>query len=241
VRRGELFVPIHWNDHTASDARVGALVNPVVDPVSGEPEFKHTPARVEAVPTSWSGFVLSRRPLVADAALGWWTRIQGDGFLRYEIAGLDALVDAATAARRWLAADDTADWLEYADAAQAQYRAAYLVEDQLQAVLFLAHQRSTLPEPAWLSGLFAATVIDGDTRDALLAGRAPGSGASLDPGATVCSCFGVGRNTILQAVADGCRSPEALGERLRCGTNCGSCVPELRMIIAKAGANELAK
>ncbi|MFI4981146.1 MAG: molybdopterin oxidoreductase family protein, partial [Nevskiales bacterium] len=42
-RRGNLFLPIHWSDANAADARAGALVNPVVDPVSGEPEFKHTP------------------------------------------------------------------------------------------------------------------------------------------------------------------------------------------------------
>ncbi|HET8880712.1 MAG TPA: nitrate reductase, partial [Solimonas sp.] len=47
MRRGQLFVPIHWNDRFASDARVGALVNPVVDPISGEPEFKHTPVRID--------------------------------------------------------------------------------------------------------------------------------------------------------------------------------------------------
>ena len=33
---GAAFVPIHWNGQTASDARVGAVVNPEVDPVSGE-------------------------------------------------------------------------------------------------------------------------------------------------------------------------------------------------------------
>ena len=33
--RGTVFVPIHWNAQFASDARVGALVNPVVDPDLG--------------------------------------------------------------------------------------------------------------------------------------------------------------------------------------------------------------
>ncbi|MGH8184920.1 MAG: molybdopterin oxidoreductase family protein, partial [Steroidobacteraceae bacterium] len=41
--RGMIFVPIHWNGTFSSDARVGALVNPIVDPVSGQPELKHTP------------------------------------------------------------------------------------------------------------------------------------------------------------------------------------------------------
>ena len=49
VPSGMVFSPIHWNRAFASDARVGALTNPVVDPISGEPEFKHTP-----VPSSTS-------------------------------------------------------------------------------------------------------------------------------------------------------------------------------------------
>jgi assimilatory nitrate reductase catalytic subunit len=63
IPRGSVFVPIHWNDQFSSDARVGAVVNPAVDPVSGEPEFKHTPVRVEEFRVSWHGFVLSRQAL----------------------------------------------------------------------------------------------------------------------------------------------------------------------------------
>src|SRR5690606_13049448 len=35
IARGSVFVPIHWNGQSASDARVGTLVNPEVDPLSG--------------------------------------------------------------------------------------------------------------------------------------------------------------------------------------------------------------
>ena len=51
--RGMMFVPIHWSGEFSSDARVGALVNPIVDPISGEPELKHTPARVTPFVVSW--------------------------------------------------------------------------------------------------------------------------------------------------------------------------------------------
>lgn len=86
IARGSVFVPIHWSDQTASDARVGALVNPVVDPVSGEPEFKHTPVRVEPFVVEWQAFVLSRTALAVDGVAN-WTRVQGDGFVRYEMGG----------------------------------------------------------------------------------------------------------------------------------------------------------
>jgi assimilatory nitrate reductase catalytic subunit len=85
-RRGNLFLPIHWSDANAADARTGALVNPVVDPVSGEPEFKHTPAQVEPFGVDWYGFLLSRRPAeVAD--LAYWARSAGTEHQRVEFAG----------------------------------------------------------------------------------------------------------------------------------------------------------
>jgi assimilatory nitrate reductase catalytic subunit len=44
-RRGGLFMPMHWTDAFAPSGRANALVAPNVDPTSGQPEFKHTPAR----------------------------------------------------------------------------------------------------------------------------------------------------------------------------------------------------
>ncbi|EJC6282389.1 hypothetical protein DM062_20000, partial [Klebsiella pneumoniae] len=48
----------------------------------------------------------------------------------------------------------------------------------------------------------------------------------------VCSCFGVGEWSINEAIASGCASVGALGGKLKCGTNCGSCVPELNALLA---------
>jgi assimilatory nitrate reductase catalytic subunit len=50
----------------------------------------------------------------------------------------------------------------------------------------------------------------------------------------VCSCFGVGRNRIVAAIRSGCDSAEALGRKLQCGTNCGSCIPELKTLITSS-------
>ena len=68
---------------------------------------------------------------------------------------------------------------------------------------------------------------------ALLAGRAPDGGA--DQGPLVCACFGVGRNRICAAIAEGrARSAEEIGAELKAGTNCGSCLPELRRLLAES-------
>jgi assimilatory nitrate reductase catalytic subunit len=48
----------------------------------------------------------------------------------------------------------------------------------------------------------------------------------------VCACFKVGESQIRSAVAAGATLP-TLQEELKCGTNCGSCVPELRRLIGR--------
>ncbi|MDB5969768.1 MAG: h16 [Hydrocarboniphaga sp.] len=229
--RGTLFVPIHWNAQYASDARVGGLVNPVVDPVSGEPEFKHTPAKVEAFTVAWHGFVLSRDALPMETH-SWWTRVTGAQFNRYELAGRDTDADWPNLARAALGANSNADWLEYEDRSAGLYRAALLVDERIEACIFVS-QRSDLPSRAWLSGLFAKDVLSEPDRIGLLVGEP--LEAAEDQGPTVCSCWGVGRNRIIDGIRKhGLTTVAALGEKLQCGTNCGSCVPELKVLLAQS-------
>ena len=48
----------------------------------------------------------------------------------------------------------------------------------------------------------------------------------------ICACFGVGLDVIREALASGRRANvEEIGTALRAGTNCGSCLPELRRIV----------
>ncbi len=92
--------------------------------------------------------------------------------------------------------------------------------------------RPQLPSRSWLASLFASTRLSAAERAGLLAG-VPADPAA-DTGPTVCACFGVGRNSIDAAIAQGCEDPAAIGRCLKAGTNCGSCVPELRRMIAAA-------
>jgi assimilatory nitrate reductase catalytic subunit len=67
-------------------------------------------------------------------------------------------------------------------------------------------------------------------RIALLAGTSA-SGAK-PAGKIVCSCFSVSQESILAAIqADGLTSPAQIGTRLKAGTNCGSCIPELKKLL----------
>jgi len=237
VPRRQVFVPIHWSDQTASDARVGALVNPVVDPISGEPEFKHTPVRIEPFDVDWHGFVLARRPLPRAALDGatWWTGITGARFVRYELAGRGAVASWNAWARALLDVQDAqADWLEASDVAEGMFRAAHVVDDRISACVFVSPRAEDLPARAWLSSLFAQERLAELDRVSLLVGQP--ADPQADTGPTVCSCFGVGRNVIVNGIREGLGTVEALGQSLQCGTNCGSCVPELKALLAAARA-----
>ncbi|GJG98780.1 nitrate reductase [Cupriavidus pauculus] len=231
IPRGSVFVPIHWNDQFSSDARVGAVVNPVVDPVSGEPEFKHTPVCVEEFRVSWHGFVLSRGALPAES-LTYWTRIQGKQFHRHEFAGRETISDRTAWARNLLGVQDPdADWLEYEDRTAGIYHAGYVVNDRLEACVYVS-TRADLPSRAWLSQLFGQDRLEDSDRIGLLLGQPLEKTA--DAGPTVCSCFGVGRNTICDAVRKhDLKTPAEITACVKAGGNCGSCVPELRKLLSE--------
>ena len=237
IARGGVFVPIHWSGQTASDARIGAVVNPAVDPVSGEPEFKHTPVKVERFGVAWHAFVLSRSELDLDA-VAHWTRVQGRGFARYEIAGRGALLDRAAWARDLLGvADPDADWLDYEDSSGGVYRAVHVVGERIEQCIFLS-PRPDLPSRAWLASLFAGEAMSVRERAGLLSGQAPG--ARADTGPTVCSCFGVGRNTICEAIrSGGLKSVAEVTACVKAGGNCGSCVPEIKVILLETRVRDV--
>ena len=66
----------------------------------------------------------------------------------------------------------------------------------------------------------------------LLSGKSADGLASAGP--VVCACFGVGRAAILAAIAAGAGTAAEIGAQLKAGTNCGSCIPEMKRLIAQA-------
>jgi assimilatory nitrate reductase catalytic subunit len=232
VARGSVFAPMHWNDCHTMQGRVGALVNPVVDAVSGEPEFKHTPVRVERYVTEWQGFLLSR--VACELPKGvWWARAPGPAHQRYEIAGQAAQRPDARWFRHTFDGTPGGEVIEYEDERAGIYRAALMRAGRLEACLVVG-PRASLPSREWLGDLFAAETIGDDDRLSLLTGRP--AGARVDAGPIVCACFRVGRNTIVAAIEDGHSTLAEVGQCTRAGTNCGSCRPEIGRLIAAFAA-----
>src|SRR5437763_863260 len=90
---------------------------------------------------------------------------------------------------------------------------------------------STRPSIRFRAGLFSQDRLEPAERLGLLSGRARVAGP--DPGPTVCACFGVGRRTIEIAIREqGCTDAAQVTACTKAGGNCGSCVPEIRSILA---------
>jgi assimilatory nitrate reductase catalytic subunit len=233
-RRGVVFAPIHWSDETASSARIGDLVADEVDPYSGQPESKGTPAAVAPVSFAHRGFALglSREALPDDA---WWSAVMvrnGSGLLLASNASIDVW-------RAWFRTAVTeGEFAEYRDAFRGIYRGAAFRDGKLMACLFLGPADAALP---WdqIKTLYESGLLDAPQRQALLSGRAANGAASTGP--IVCACFGVGLTAIGNAIESGeAADVEAIGKLLRAGTNCGSCVPELKRILATKRAPQTA-
>jgi assimilatory nitrate reductase catalytic subunit len=224
---GSVFAPIHWNAQFTGLGRVGALIDAITDPVSGQPEFKQTPVAVTAYAASWHGFVMTRDTLDCAAAAGFWARVRGKTCWRHEIAGLEIAADATLQMRELIGL--AGDWIEMKDPGATRYRGALIQDGRLLAVYFLEHEADRLPPRHWLESLFESETLSDAERRALLLGR-PGPGMA-DNGRIICACFGVGEKSLTQAMAEGARSVEALGIQLKAGTNCGSCIPELKRLL----------
>jgi assimilatory nitrate reductase catalytic subunit len=231
-RVGQVFAPMHWNAQFAAHAGIGALVNPMVDPVSGQPEFKHTPVRVEPFHARWYGFLLTREAVDLQQA-AYWSKAKRQGLWHYELAGDSIPQDWAAHARSLLCrAGETPEWRELSDSAQSNYRGARFVDGRLDAVLIIQPGLG-LPSRDWLTALFKKDRLEPAERSRVLRGTPPNG--EHDAGQIICSCFSVGINTLTAAIHDKqLRTPEAIGELLQAGTNCGSCVPELRRLIDMA-------
>ena len=224
-QRGMLFAPIHWSAATATGSRVGALIAPFTDPFSGQPENKATPVSITPYEYVFRGFALSRTPLALPAH-AWWARVAVNGGYGYLLADNADL----RGWQSWLGTIAGEDLAEYKDFGGGVYRAASFAADRIETCLFIGPARDA-GDWTVVKDLFAAGVLGNDQRRMLLSGKSAEGLASAGP--IVCACFGVGRTTICDAITAGARSAAEIGEKLKAGTNCGSCIPEMKRLIAQ--------
>ncbi|MFA7586160.1 MAG: molybdopterin-dependent oxidoreductase [Novosphingobium sp.] len=216
-QQGDLFVPMHWTDAMAGEARANRLALADVDPVSGQPGFKNTPARVEAVQPEWRAFLVCRQAPSLPPLL-WWSRSRVAGGWLYELAG-----EGAVDADRLLPPGER---LDAADHERGMRRIAVLGSGGVLESALYATRSGELPPREWVAaqlGNGGAAALE------LLAGRP--AQPQPDRGPMVCVCQGVGANTIREAACAGAVTVGAVGSTTGAGTSCGSCRPAIARLI----------
>ena len=231
-RLGDIFVPMHWTDLMGNEARANRLPGQGVDPHSGQPGFKNTPARVAAVVPAWRGFLATRGaldPQLQPVGLLWWSRARvGKGACAgwlYELAG-DGMVDVDALLPAPLPGTER---LEVADPSRGMRRIALRGSDGTLAAALYLTRSGQLPARDWVAsqlGLPDAAPTE------LLAAR-PTTPAP-DRGAMVCLCHGIGEKDVSAAAHAGARTVADIGKVTAAGTNCGSCRPSIARLIEAA-------
>ncbi|MBH1970034.1 molybdopterin-dependent oxidoreductase [Moraxellaceae bacterium AER2_44_116] len=224
---GAVFMPMHWTGVLTTSSRVGAVVNPAVDPISGQPENKHTPVHVSRFDAAWHGYLLSDKPLTLPKC-DYAVAIRLENGWRYELAHHQKPNDWIDWASVWLN-EPQGERLEYQDITHSVQRYAWLVDGKLSALAFFGAEAS-LPPRSWLMSLLAQP-LDALSRRALLSGKPADPNA--DVGRIICACFGVGEKTICRSIdSKNLKNVTEIGKCLKAGTNCGSCLPELQKILS---------
>ncbi len=224
LRQGELFIPMHWTEQFSSDARVNQLIEEVVDPFSGQPESKQGSVAIRKLnPVCYAAFatVKELKPADLQGFTYWSIALVENGFL-YTLASSEENFDwnswyTSIAGR----ASIKANGLHLND-----LRLATVIDGYLESVLAVSVEHSELGV-SWIKQNISQ-LLTNQERAAILSLNAP---LGVKSGNVVCSCFKVTDEEIQTAVEEGVVELRDLQKSLKCGSNCGSCIPEIRQVI----------
>lgn len=229
--KGQVFAPIHWTGVYAKHGRVDSLIPSHTDPLSGQPESKHAVVNIQAWSAAYrAGFWTRDTDWQPDSAVGYWVKVPKAKAVFWHLADTQAFDFQVWQSTHPQLGEPN---LRLEDSALGTARFAWL-DDQggLKAVLFVAPNLALQAPYDWVSGLFDQRSLTEGERFGLLSGVAI---EQEEVGAMICSCFQVGEKTLQSWIKQGVKSVDALGEKTCAGTNCGSCIPELKALIAQGG------
>jgi assimilatory nitrate reductase catalytic subunit len=255
---GQTFVAMHWGEEfvsglptTAVSHGINALLPSAFDPVSKQPELKHAAVAVrradlpwqwvacaEFAPEHWFAMqtrlrrYFARFPYASCVPFG----RERPGLL-WRVAAHDACAAELKQEVETLFGLGTGEpVLSYSDPRRASTRRLRLSGDRLVAFSLAGDVAAAGWLREYLEGGVAISTLG---RLLLLPSRTPPK-SLVAKGRTVCTCVGVYENDIVETVRKSAKSGieallDDLKTSLRCGTGCGSCVPELkRLIVANA-------
>ncbi|SDS41804.1 nitrate reductase [Pseudomonas oryzae] len=243
VRPGQAFLPMHWGDRFLKGLGTNVLTLPAYDPLSKQPELKHAGVEVDKVELPWQLFALvegevqqrfaALRPLLegfAYASLTLTGRERPALLLKAASAvapegGLLESIDA-------LLGLDAGPVLAYDDPRRTVGKRVRIEDGRITAIRLAGETAAR----DWLKALWEEGKADVELRRWLLAPlSAPPGNAGACKSKTLCSCMNVSEAAIREGIERGL-DLDGLKRELKCGTSCGSCVPEIKRMLTKAPA-----
>ena len=254
IAPAQAFIAMHWGDeylggrsaNGTAAAGVNALTSPAFCPSSRQPELKHAAVKILRAELPWrllamawlpEGEALRAREQLRElmGAFAFATAVpfgrERSGVL-FRAAAYEAAPEGLLQRTEAVLGLGQAGALRYVDKRRGQHRAMKLAGDaSLQAFLLAGDTRAE----AWVRPLLQGGGSAAAFGRALLQGGERAPLALPARGRQVCSCFDVGEAQITGVLDHAAGTVDAklaqLQAELRCGTNCGSCLPELRRIV----------
>ena len=253
----QAFIAMHWGDEflsgsSATGARiagVNALTSPAFCPSSKQPELKHAAVKILKAELPWKLLSVAwlattdalrarelLRPLMQAfpfAACVPFGR-ERSGVL-FRAAGPEAPDDALLQRIEGILGLGTEGVLHYADRRRGQRRSMRIEPAGSDAHLEGFLMAGDISAEAWIKPLLQDELpAQAYGRLLLIPGSKPPV-AVASRGKQVCSCFDLSDLQIVAALQAMRGPPDAqllaLQGQLKCGSNCGSCIPELKKII----------
>ena len=239
LRPGQCFLPMHWGARFMGGLGINALTQPVFDAVSKQPELKHAAVQVAKAELPWRMAALAVgdgaklldavQPLLraCDYAAAGLAGRERD-VLTLRLAHTQALPESLLAALdAALGLDDPLAVMHYQDSLRGISKRVRVESGKVVAARLTG-------ETAAFEWLRDAIVEDTDAaalRAWMLAPVARPPAGGTGRGRIVCNCLNVAEPDIVAAITAGA-DLAALQATLKCGTECGSCVPELKRLLA---------
>jgi assimilatory nitrate reductase catalytic subunit len=240
VRPGQAFLPMHWGDRFLKGLGTNVLTLPAFDPLSKQPELKHAGVEVEKVELPWQLFALVEgdvqqrfaklRPLLEEFAYASLTLTGRERPALLVKAASAAPPDATLLAQiDTLLGLDEGPVLAYDDPRRTVGKRVRIEDGRIHAIRLAGETAAR----DWLKALWEEGKADADLRRWLLAPLStPPGNAGGCKGKTVCSCMNVSDTAIREGIKRGL-DLDGLKQELKCGTSCGSCVPEIKRLLAQ--------
>ncbi|MBN8778522.1 nitrate reductase [Thiobacillus sp.] len=239
LRPGQCFLPMHWGARFMGGLGINALTLPTFDAMSKQPELKHAAVQVAKADLPWRMAALAVgdgaklldavQPLLraCDYAAAGLAGRERD-VLTLHLAHTQPLPDGLLAALDTaLGLDDPLAVMHYQDSPRGISKRVRVESGKVVAARLTGETAAF----DWLRDVIVEGVDAASLRSWMLApvARPPAGGAGR--GRIVCNCLNVAEPDIVAAITSGA-DLAALQATLKCGTECGSCVPELKRLLA---------